>query len=109
MATANAAGLYRPRRPERTVLYRVLAQHFERIFRAELLRTLLGKGLFSQEIVDNLLSWHHSGFSVHGEVHAHDRDSAAARAVGSFPAPSGRAVVRLRRPVSASRGASCAR
>ena len=29
MATANAAGLYRPRRPERTVLYRVLAQHFE--------------------------------------------------------------------------------
>jgi hypothetical protein len=30
MATANAAGLYRPRRPERTVLYRVLAQHFER-------------------------------------------------------------------------------
>ncbi len=30
MATANAAGPYRPRRPERTVLYRVLAQHFER-------------------------------------------------------------------------------
>ena len=30
MATANDAGPYRPRRPERTVLYRVLAQHFER-------------------------------------------------------------------------------
>ncbi len=30
MPTANAAGLYRPRRPERPVLYRVLAQHFER-------------------------------------------------------------------------------
>ncbi|MCH7823232.1 MAG: hypothetical protein IH849_00390 [Acidobacteria bacterium] len=30
MATARTAGLYRPRRPERTVLYRVLAQHFER-------------------------------------------------------------------------------
>jgi hypothetical protein len=29
MATASA-GLYRPRHPERTVLYRVLAQHFER-------------------------------------------------------------------------------
>ena len=29
MATANAAGLYRARHPERTVLYRVLAQHFE--------------------------------------------------------------------------------
>ena len=30
MATANAAGLYRSRRPERTTLYRALAQHFER-------------------------------------------------------------------------------
>ena len=30
MATANAASQYRPRRPELTVLYRVLAQHFER-------------------------------------------------------------------------------
>ena len=49
----------------------------ERIFRAELLRMLRGKGLISQEIVDNLLSWHHSGFSVHGDVRAHDRDSAA--------------------------------
>jgi hypothetical protein len=29
MATASA-GPYRPRYPERTVLYRVLAQHFER-------------------------------------------------------------------------------
>ena len=29
MPTA-AAGLYRPRHTERTVLYRVLAQHFER-------------------------------------------------------------------------------
>ena len=29
MATASA-GIYRPRHPERTVLYRVLAQHFER-------------------------------------------------------------------------------
>jgi hypothetical protein len=29
MATASA-GIYRPRHPERTVLYRVFAQHFER-------------------------------------------------------------------------------
>jgi hypothetical protein len=29
MATASA-GIYRPRQPERTVLYRVVAQHFER-------------------------------------------------------------------------------
>ncbi len=45
--------------------------------RAELLRTLLGKDLISQDIVDNLLSWRHSGFSVHGDVKAHDRTTAA--------------------------------
>ncbi len=49
----------------------------ERLFRAELLRVLLGKELICQDIVDNLLSWRHSGFSVHGDVKAHDRDSAA--------------------------------
>jgi len=47
----------------------------ERLFRAELLRVLLGKDLISQDIVDNLLSWRHSGFSVHGDVKAHDRDA----------------------------------
>ncbi len=31
MATARTAGPYRPRRPERTVLYRVLAQHYNRV------------------------------------------------------------------------------
>ena len=49
----------------------------ERLFRAELLRVLLGKDLICQDIVDNLLSWRHSGFSVHGGVKAHDRVSAA--------------------------------
>ena len=38
---------------------------------------LLGKDLICQDIVDNLLSWRHSGFSVHGDVKAHDRDAAA--------------------------------
>ena len=33
--------------------------------------------LISQEIVDNLLSWRHSGFSVHAEVTVADRVSAA--------------------------------
>jgi hypothetical protein len=49
----------------------------ERLFRAELLRVLVGKGLISQDIVDNLLSWRHTGFSVHGEAKAPDRDAAA--------------------------------
>jgi hypothetical protein len=49
----------------------------ERLFRAEVLRLLRGKGLISQEVVDNLLSWRHSGFSVHGDVKVPDREAAA--------------------------------
>nr|NIW37707.1 hypothetical protein [Gemmatimonadota bacterium] len=53
------------------------SRQLERLFRAELLRLLLGRGLISQEIIDNLLSWRHSGFSVHAEVTVADRVSAA--------------------------------
>ena len=42
------------------------SQHVERRFRAEVLRMLLGKELISEAVVDNLLSWRHSGFSAHG-------------------------------------------
>ena len=49
----------------------------ERLFRAEVLRLLRGKGLITQEVVDNLLSWRHSGFSVHGDVKVPDREAAA--------------------------------
>ena len=49
----------------------------ERLFRAEVLRLLRSKGLISQDVVDNLLSWQHSGFSVHGEVRVPDREAAA--------------------------------
>jgi hypothetical protein len=37
-------------------------QLIERLFRAEVLRLLMAKGLISQDIVDNLLSWRHSGW-----------------------------------------------
>ncbi len=43
MAMATAAGLYRPRRPERTVLYRVLAQ--------EAIYNYLDCGIFVHEAV----------------------------------------------------------
>jgi hypothetical protein len=49
----------------------------EELFRAELLRVMVDKGLISQDVVDNLLSWRHSGFSVHGEVKVPDREAAA--------------------------------
>ncbi len=52
------------------------SQHVERLFRAEVLRMLLGKDLITEAIVDNLLSWRHSGFSVHGAVQVEDRAGA---------------------------------
>jgi hypothetical protein len=41
------------------------------------LRTLRGKGLLCQDVVDNLLSWRHSGYSVNGDVKVPDRQSVA--------------------------------
>ncbi len=52
------------------------SRHVERLFRAEVLRMLLGKELITEAIVDTLLSWRHSGFSVHGAVRVEDREGA---------------------------------
>ena len=52
------------------------SRHLERLFRAEVLRMLLGKELVTEAIVDNLLSWRHSGFSAHGTVRVEDRQGA---------------------------------
>jgi hypothetical protein len=52
------------------------ARHVERLFRAEVLRMLLEKELVTEAIVDNLLSWQHSGFSAHGAVRVEDRQGA---------------------------------
>ena len=49
------------------------SQHVVRLFRAEVLRMLLGKELITEAVVDNLLSWSHSGFSAHGGVRVEDR------------------------------------
>jgi len=52
------------------------SQHIERLFCAEVLRVLLAKELVTETIVDNLLSWRHSGFSAHGAVRLEDRKGA---------------------------------
>ena len=49
----------------------------ERLFRAEVLRMLLEKGRIDDATVENILSWSHSGFSVHGGVCVEGRDEAA--------------------------------
>jgi hypothetical protein len=52
-------------------------QHVQRLFRAEVFRLLLVRGKISQETVDAMLQWPHSGFSVHGAVRVETRDEAA--------------------------------
>jgi hypothetical protein len=48
----------------------------ERLFRAEVLRMLLDKGLIDAATVENILSWSHSGFSINGAVQAENREEA---------------------------------
>lgn len=52
------------------------SRHVERLFRGEVLRRLLDKELIFEAVVDNLLSWRHSGFSAHGAVCVQDREGA---------------------------------
>ena len=51
-------------------------QQVERLFRAEVLRILLSRNLITEQVVTNLLSWRHSGFSAHGAVCVPDREGA---------------------------------
>jgi len=93
------AGIYRKRHPERTVFYRVLFHYFEQFlseyesrfereygyfhkisrfnesligefFSREVFSMLLHKGLINLELVEKILSWHHTGFNVHSKVRA---------------------------------------
>jgi hypothetical protein len=58
-------------------LPRFNSRHLERLFQAEVLRMLMDKGLIGEETVRNLLTWRHSGFSVHGAVRVEGRQGAA--------------------------------
>ncbi len=58
-------------------LPRLNSRHLERLFQAEVLRMLMDKGLIGEETVRNLLTWRHSGFSVHGAVRVEGRQGAA--------------------------------
>jgi hypothetical protein len=48
----------------------------EKLFRAEVLRLLVARGKISGEVVDNLLTWRHSGFSVHAGAPVEERSGA---------------------------------
>ena len=49
----------------------------ERLWRAEVLRLLVERGKIGQEVVESLLSWRHSGFSVHAGVRVEEKAAAA--------------------------------
>jgi hypothetical protein len=49
----------------------------ETLFRAEVLRLLVERRKIGDEVVECLLSWRHSGFSVHAAVLVEDRHGAA--------------------------------
>ena len=66
------ATIYKQRHPERTVLYRVLATHFDavlaRLFAHEVLGFLVARDLISVETASMILSWRHTGFNDHSKV-----------------------------------------
>jgi len=86
------AGIYRQRHPEHTVFYRVFFHYFElflreyedrfekengyfrpviqEIFIREVLSLLLRKKLIGVPLVEKILHWCHTGFSVHSQVRA---------------------------------------
>ena len=47
-----------------------------RLFRAEVLRLLVARGKISGELVGNLLTWRHGGFSVHAGAPVEERSDA---------------------------------
>ena len=47
----------------------------EFVFRHKILRFLLDRGLITQERIDLLLSWRHSGFSVHNHTTVYPSDT----------------------------------
>jgi hypothetical protein len=52
------------------------SSQLEKLFRAEVLRLLLQRRKLGDEVVENLLSWRHSGFSVHAAVRIEGRSEA---------------------------------
>lgn len=48
----------------------------EKLLRAEVLRLLVARGKISEDVVENLLTWRHSGFSVHAGAPVEDRSEA---------------------------------
>jgi hypothetical protein len=66
----------------------------ELLFRHKVIRLLQGLGLLSQERTELLLSWRHTGFSVHNRVRVEPEDGAAVERLARYI---------MRRPISLER------
>ena len=69
-------GVFLPDGSFRHLLW-VDGEALERLWRAEVLRQLVERGKIGQEVVESLLSWRHSGFSVHAGVRVEEKAAAA--------------------------------
>jgi hypothetical protein len=71
-----ADGAWLPDGTFRHLLY-LDASQVEKLFRAEVLRLLVERGKIGDEVVQSLLAWRHSGFSVDASVRVEERSEAA--------------------------------
>jgi hypothetical protein len=110
VATACSAR-YRARSPRATPLYRLFEAHFDEVrgqweerfergygfwrsfvdehaaellFRHKVIRLLQGVGLLSEERTELLLSWRHTGFSVHNRVWVEPEDQPAVERLARY-------------------------
>ena len=78
----------------------VPAEALEKLFQHEVLKILLREGAIQQDLVENLLSWTHSGFHAHvgHEIDGADRPASRPSPSTSPAAPSLSSVSRSMRP-----------
>jgi len=60
------------------------AKHLEHIFQHKLLRVLLSKGKITQDLINILLSWRHSGFNIFCGPRIYPRDEAAMESLARY-------------------------
>jgi hypothetical protein len=92
MALAEPAGVYRPRHPERTVVYRLFEEHFERYLWEYDERYEVREGSLRKVVpaaVEAYLAWKESSCSSPTSTRASWKRSSAAACSSACAAPSG--------------------
>ena len=69
------------------VMPKVELEPLEEIFRAKVLKMLKKEGKIGNELINNLMSWKHSGFSVHNSVRIAKDDAGGKENVAQYIIP----------------------